>query len=445
METTSRQTKYAKRGAEDAGRYFRYMSEFVGFADEHAEAIRETRFIIEKHIPAIVAKFYAHLLDYPPTRKHFVKKDGSIDQEYLQLRMHHQTNFLRRTAAGVFDDNYADYVDFAGRVHTSKGSDPNIYIPERYVIGQVGFVQHAIGEALHDELHEVDAELEERASKAWDLLMMVILEMLSRAYSDEREAEAPSPSPSVDFAKMEQLAIDTYERNLGLYRSIEQRDVFVARVEEIPDGERKIVQVDGLSIGVFHHKGNWYALRNYCLHRAGPVCTGTLKDDTITCPWHGYQYDVTNGQLLKDTSASLDRYPVEVRDGEVHLLAPIMTWDVQPVAFDDVIEEQVTEVPSLGKNEFLTHDLAPGQVTLVRVNGNDVAVYNVDGGFYATQNECPHALGPLNEGDLVGDCIECPWHGSRFDVRDGTVLRGPAREALETYKVVVEDEIGRVM
>jgi len=122
-----------------------------------------------------VAKFYTHLLEYPPTRKYFLRKDGSIDQEYLQFRMHHLTNFWRRTASGVFDDDYASYVDYVGRVHTSRGADPKIYIPERYVIGQVGFVQHAVSEALRAELHDIDAEFEARASKAWHLLLMVIL------------------------------------------------------------------------------------------------------------------------------------------------------------------------------------------------------------------------------------------------------------------------------
>jgi len=443
MSTPSHQSKPAKRGASDAGQYFRYMSEFVGFTAADAEVIKETRFVIEKHIPSIVAKFYTHLLEYPPTRKYFLKKDGSIDQEYLQFRMHHLTNFWRRTASGVFDDDYASYVDYVGRVHTSRGADPKIYIPERYVIGQVGFVQHAVSEALRAELHDIDAEFEARASKAWHLLLMVILEMLSRAYSHEREAEAPAAGGRIDPSQVAQLAIDTYERNLGLYRSIEHRDMVVARAEDIPDGERKIVQVEDHSIGVFHHKGQWYALRNQCLHRGGPVCTGRLVGDTITCPWHGYQYDVTDGRLLSDASAALETYPVEVREGEIHLQVPIMTWDTEPVSFDERHAQPAAEA-ALRENEFRIRDVAPGQTTLVRVDGEEVAVYNVAGAFYATQNECTHARGPLNEGELEGECIVCPWHGSRFDVTDGRVLGGPATDPLKTYRVTVEGEIGRV-
>jgi hypothetical protein len=63
----------------EAGRYFRHMADFVGFGEEEAKTIRATRIIIEKHIPGIVAKFYSHLLEYPPTRKYFLRKDGEID------------------------------------------------------------------------------------------------------------------------------------------------------------------------------------------------------------------------------------------------------------------------------------------------------------------------------------------------------------------------------
>ena len=428
----------------EAYRYFRYMADFVGFSDEDAAAIRESRFIIEKHIPEIVAKFYNHLLTYPPTRKYFLKPDGSIDQEYLQLRMHHLTNFWRRTASTELDENFAHYVDYVGRAHTSHGADPKIYIPERYVIGQVGFVQHAVSDALETDLAEIDPVLGRRAAKGWSLLMMVILEMLSRAYSNEREVEPSVQSGNVDPIKVAQLAVETYERNLGLYRTIEYREAVVARADEIPEGERKIVQVEGLSIGVFHHEGAWYALRNHCLHRSGPVCTGTLAGDVITCPWHGYQYDVTNGRLLMDPSAGLDMYPVEVRDGEIFLQIPVMTWEHEPVILEDMPSPTVDR-ETLQDNEFRVEEIPAGRAGLVRLNNQRVAVYNVEGEFYATQDACTHAAGPLSEGGLEGICVTCPWHGSVFDVRDGSVQRGPATKELRTYRVEVVGGIGRVI
>ena len=72
----------SKQGAEDSGRYFRYMAEFVGFTDVDATAIARTKPHIEARLPDIVAEFYDHLLRYPPTRQLFLKKDGSVAVPY---------------------------------------------------------------------------------------------------------------------------------------------------------------------------------------------------------------------------------------------------------------------------------------------------------------------------------------------------------------------------
>ncbi len=361
----------------------------------------------------------------------------------------------RRAASGVYDDEFASFVDYVGRAHTSNGADPHLYIPERYVIGMVGFVQHAIAEALHLELHEIDPDLEGRSVRAWNLLAMVILEMLSRAYGNEHQAETFEALMPVQEEAVMQLALETYERGLGIARSVDYLDTAVARADEIPDGERKIVQVDDLSIGVFHHKGQWYALRNSCLHRGGPVCTGSLDGDILTCPWHGYTYDVTSGQLTLDRTAYLESYPVEVRDGEVRLRIPRLRRDPVEINLNDsqaaagVVEAVVEELEQpadvrLAENEFRLAEVPAGRTLLVSLQGEAVSVYNVGGKFYATQDACTHAGGPLNEGDLDGEVITCPWHGSCFNVTNGEVVCGPADEPVRTYRVVVEGEIGRV-
>ncbi|MEP7200005.1 MAG: protoglobin domain-containing protein [Chloroflexota bacterium] len=306
----------------ESGRYFRYMAEFIGLTADDAEMMRRTKPILEKHLPDIVDKFYVHLLRYPPTRKFFLKKDGTIDQPYLELRMRHQANFWLRTADGVFDDEYASYLDYVGRAHTSRGADPSIYVAERYVIGQVGFVAHAINEALTKELRHGDEDFELRAIEAWNKFMMVLLEMLAHAYGHEREAETFDPLIKVDERQVQQLSDEAVQREADKDKAVARKTVRVAHMREIPDGERKLVNVDGLSIGVFHHNGKWYALHNSCLHRGGPVATGPLDGDILTCPWHGFQYDITSGQLTADPNARLDMFPVVITDGEIHLLIP---------------------------------------------------------------------------------------------------------------------------
>jgi nitrite reductase/ring-hydroxylating ferredoxin subunit len=94
----------------------------------------------------------------------------------------------------------------------------------------------------------------------------------------------------------------------------------------------------------------------------------------------------------------------------------------------------------MADNEFRISEVPPGSAKLV----GDVAVFNVDGTSCATQNKCTHKQGPLNEGKLEGSTVTCPWHGSQFNVCTGAVLRGPAKDPLKTYRVIVDGEIGRV-
>ena len=105
----------------------------------------------------------------------------------------------------------------------------------------------------------------------------------------------------------------------------------------------------------------------------------------------------------------------------------------------------MTEVSSieprtLNPNEFHVRDVPPGSSALV----GDAIVFNVSGKFCATQATCPHRGGPLGEGKLDGSTVTCPWHGSQFNVCSGAVLRGPAMEPLMMYRVVVDDDVGRV-
>ena len=94
-------------------------------------------------------------------------------------------------------------------------------------------------------------------------------------------------------------------------------------------------------------------------------------------------------------------------------------------------------VPKSG--EFRTNEVPPGSALLV----GTVAVFNVAGRLCATQAKCTHTGGPLNEGTLDGSTVTCPWHGSQFNVCTGAVMHGPAREALKTYPVILEGDIGR--
>jgi nitrite reductase/ring-hydroxylating ferredoxin subunit len=85
-----------------------------------------------------------------------------------------------------------------------------------------------------------------------------------------------------------------------------------------------------------------------------------------------------------------------------------------------------------------TRDIQPSNMKAVDLEGERVCIANVDGSYYAIGNICTHLGGPLNEGKLEGYDVECPWHGSKFDVRTGEPTRSPARQPVPAYEVKVE-------
>lgn len=82
--------------------------------------------------------------------------------------------------------------------------------------------------------------------------------------------------------------------------------------------------------------------------------------------------------------------------------------------------------------------LRDGQSMPVRVDGTEVLLCRVDGAFFAVGNYCTHARQALHTGRLRGYEVTCPLHGARFDVRDGRCVKGPAVQAVPTYRVFVE-------
>ena len=93
------------------------------------------------------------------------------------------------------------------------------------------------------------------------------------------------------------------------------------------------------------------------------------------------------------------------------------------------MEEYVT----VGK----TDDVVSGSGIVAEVNGKSVAVFNVDGSFYAIDNTCVHRGGPLGEGDLEGEVVACPWHGWEYNVKTGACINN-ASACVKSYPVLVE-------
>ena len=108
---------------------------------------------------------------------------------------------------------------------------------------------------------------------------------------------------------------------------------FVACKADLAPGERRIVQVDGRSIGIFNVHGTYYALHNRCPHMAGPLCEGpvtgtTRQTDTmefvyeragevVRCGWHGWEFEIRTGRCLVVNRMRALTYPASVENGDV--------------------------------------------------------------------------------------------------------------------------------
>lgn len=82
-------------------------------------------------------------------------------------------------------------------------------------------------------------------------------------------------------------------------------------------------------------------------------------------------------------------------------------------------------------------DIPEGSGKSIQVEGKTLALFNLGGTFYAIDDICTHSGGPLSEGFLEGEQVECPWHGARFNVKTGAVLTPPAGENVSSYPVRV--------
>lgn len=89
-------------------------------------------------------------------------------------------------------------------------------------------------------------------------------------------------------------------------------------------------------------------------------------------------------------------------------------------------------------------ELAPGQFRVVDVDDVAIAVFNIEGEYFAIEDVCTHDQGELTGGVVEGCEIVCPRHGAKFDIRSGEALTPPAYEAVDTFPVRVEDGMVQV-
>jgi nitrite reductase (NADH) small subunit len=92
-----------------------------------------------------------------------------------------------------------------------------------------------------------------------------------------------------------------------------------AKAAEVPAGSVKEVQVGGKAVALANVGGTFYALDGVCLHRGGPLGQGQLEGEIVTCPWHGWQFQVRTGKAVQNPNAGVACYRTEIRDDEVYV------------------------------------------------------------------------------------------------------------------------------
>jgi 3-phenylpropionate/trans-cinnamate dioxygenase ferredoxin subunit len=115
------------------------------------------------------------------------------------------------------------------------------------------------------------------------------------------------------------------------------RRVTVCAATELPPGARRIVDIDGISIGVFNVGGRLCAIKNVCPHMGAPICQGTihathrpsevhefdpaLENQILRCPWHGWEFDLITGKGLYDATSRVATYAAQVDEaGDVIII-----------------------------------------------------------------------------------------------------------------------------
>jgi nitrite reductase/ring-hydroxylating ferredoxin subunit len=86
-----------------------------------------------------------------------------------------------------------------------------------------------------------------------------------------------------------------------------------------------------------------------------------------------------------------------------------------------------------------TSEIPAGSIRIFKIADQEVMVANIENSFYALPNKCTHQGGPIGRGRLTGSIVQCPWHGSRFDVKTGAVVGGPAVKPETPLQVKLEN------
>jgi nitrite reductase/ring-hydroxylating ferredoxin subunit len=96
--------------------------------------------------------------------------------------------------------------------------------------------------------------------------------------------------------------------------------VRVADAEDVKPGQGIVAEANGKTLAVFNVDGTIHAINNTCCHREGPLGEGELDGNIVTCPWHGWRFNVTTGACMNNPSAQVEAYEVKIEGEDVKVL-----------------------------------------------------------------------------------------------------------------------------
>ncbi|MBP1988699.1 Rieske (2Fe-2S) protein [Paenibacillus eucommiae] len=113
---------------------------------------------------------------------------------------------------------------------------------------------------------------------------------------------------------------------------------WVGKISDIQQMQHKIFKIEGIEFGLYEVKGTWYAWNNFCPHMGASICKGLvsgtrlpslvyeykygMSEQILRCPWHGWEFDLTNGRLLVEPQTKLRGYPVEIENDNLYVILP---------------------------------------------------------------------------------------------------------------------------
>ena len=95
--------------------------------------------------------------------------------------------------------------------------------------------------------------------------------------------------------------------------------VTVGRVADFVPGRGRMVGVNGRHIALFRLDDGFFAIDNLCLHQAGPLCDGDIEDGVVTCPWHGWSYEIRSGTLVQDPRVGVSKHNTRIVGDDVQV------------------------------------------------------------------------------------------------------------------------------